>query len=76
MGRAIAGRILVTKWVRPSSGRLKLNSERSLSGSVLAHADWYGEQSNIIAEARALMQGLLCCIDTGHFFFYQKQELY
>lgn len=25
VGRAIAGRILVTKWVRPSSGRLKLN---------------------------------------------------
>ena len=33
VGRAIAGRILVTKWVRPSSGRLKLNANECSKGN-------------------------------------------
>lgn len=66
---------VITRWIRPAMGRVKLNSDgrskgnpgRSGGGSLLRtdSVHFYGHTTNMVAETRALLQGVETCVDEG-----------
>lgn len=74
VGGAVMRTCIFIKCEKPDVDRCKLNPGPSGGGSLLrnhkghvllALADFYGQQSNMVAEARALLQGLQCCLEMG-----------
>lgn len=74
-------RFMITRWLKPNFGRVKLNSDgcskgnpgrsggssllRSDSGDLIwAWADFYGH-TTMVAEIKALLQGVQTCVDRG-----------